>query len=185
MGQAASQDPESTAVPQPTPTPAPSPSPEPNPGGGLAGQVVSGDSLGLLPADVKPIVLPQQPLKLVGTGLVPIRLRCVQLPEANCRGTVVITAPLMAFSPRGGKGKLVSSRRRKVKMVRIARGKVTIPSGEAATAKLRLSGAAKRALAQRGSLRVEVTASMEVGGEIRASRRTFTLRAPKAKKKRR
>jgi hypothetical protein len=99
---------------------------------------------------------------------------------------VLITAPLAYLSTKGGrKGKLVASRRRraKPKAVRIARRNVSIPAGGTITTNLRLSGAAKRALEQRGSLRVEVTASMEVNGTIRASRRTFNLRAPKKSKK--
>jgi uncharacterized delta-60 repeat protein len=151
---------------------------DPGTGGGLAGQIVPVDELGIIPPDVRPIVLPHQPLRLQGSGMVGIRLRCIELPTASCKGTVMITAPLAALFGRE-REKIGSARRRKAKMVRIARRSVTIPSGQTASLKLRLAGAARRALQRRGSLRVEVTASMSVDGQIRASRRTFTLRAPR------
>ena len=183
-------DPPPSDPPPSDPPPSDPPPSDPAPTGGNGQQVVPIDELGLIPPDVKPIVMPQQQLKLQGTNLVPIKLRCVELPTAGCKGTVLITAPLAAMGVKGGggkKGKLTASRRRKTKpkMVRIARRKVSIPSGQDATLKLQLSGAAQRALELRGSLRIQVTASMEVGGEIRASRRNFTLRAKKKKKSRR
>ena len=134
--------------------------------------------MGLIPPGVRPIVLPPQPLNLQGTNLVPLRLKCIELPAASCRGTVVITAPLaLVYGDTRGRARLASARRRRV--VGIARGKVVVPSGQTATSKLRLTGAASRALRRRGSLRVEVSASMTVGGEVRTSRRTLTLRAPR------
>jgi uncharacterized delta-60 repeat protein len=148
------------------------PIPTPEPGGGLAGQIVPG-GLELIPANVRPIVLPPQPLKLQNTGIVPVRVRCIEIPAGSCRGTILITVPEQVVLPyvRHRRVGPAASRR-----VTVGRASVRIPSGGTATARPRLTGPAARALRRRGSLRVVVTATMTVNGTARISTRTLTLR---------
>jgi hypothetical protein len=122
-------------------------------------------------------VLPKQPLVVSNTGLVAVRVRCIDMPIA-CKGTVVIyvSEQIMGGSTRK-KASVSSARRRKVaKKVRIARKTLTIQPGATATTKLQLSTAAKRVLKRRGSFRVQVRVSMEVDGEMRTSTQNLTLR---------
>lgn len=121
-------------------------------------------------------------------GTVRVPVACPRTSNGRCTGvaTLEVRVPVRKKARKKGARKAQKTKRvrQKTKRVRISRARVSIPAGEKAALRMRLSKTGQRLLRRRGRLVARVTVTTTTAaGRKRTVRRTVTIVKATSKKK--